>query len=408
MRQAFEHQGAGALGHHEPVAVLAERPRGSLRRVVASGQRGQQGEADQALRVDRGVGADDKRGLALAAADRLDAELDRGRAGSAGGGGGDRRALGAEPVRQMLGDRAEQEALEPGREAAVGAARTRSSGDREVTGLGASGGGRRCGAAATPSRPAARRGKRAGEIARGARCRTRPVPPPITSSASALGQGRGGRLLDRNEIDGAGDGGAQAADGEAGDPVDAGDARGQRAPVSSLPWPSEVSTPMPVTTTTGRPRESRLHRSSSISSACFGGDGWRGVGKMRGGGCPLASSPSPSPISGRALPVVRDPSASGSAHHHTPSTRAMASPRQWPQDVTSACRNGPAIGRLGRFQRREQPPLGHGHRRQRQGGGKRGSSEWPSAVATARTGRFSSPGRRAPPRWRRQRPRHPR
>jgi hypothetical protein len=49
--------------------------------------------------------------LGLAAADRLDAELDRGRARGAGGRQRDRRALGAELVGQMVGDRAEQEAL---------------------------------------------------------------------------------------------------------------------------------------------------------------------------------------------------------------------------------------------------------------------------------------------------------
>ena len=77
------------------------------RRIVRGRQRRQQREADQALRIDRTVGADAQRRLALAAPDRLDAELDRGRARRAGGRQRDRRALGAEAIGEMLGDRAE-------------------------------------------------------------------------------------------------------------------------------------------------------------------------------------------------------------------------------------------------------------------------------------------------------------
>ena len=50
-----------------------------------------------------------QRRLGLAAPDRLDAELDGGRARRAGGRGRHRRALGAEAVGQVLGHRAEQE-----------------------------------------------------------------------------------------------------------------------------------------------------------------------------------------------------------------------------------------------------------------------------------------------------------
>ena len=61
--------------------------------------------------VHRAVGADAQRRVGLAAPDRLDAELDRGRAGRAGGRERDRRALGAELLGEPVGDRAEQETL---------------------------------------------------------------------------------------------------------------------------------------------------------------------------------------------------------------------------------------------------------------------------------------------------------
>ena len=115
---AFQHQRAGAFRHHEAVAVLGERPRRALRLVVAGRQRREQGKADQRFRVDRAVGADAQRRIGLAAADRLDAELDRARARGAGGRQRDRRALGAEFLGQMFGDRAEQEALVIGGELA--------------------------------------------------------------------------------------------------------------------------------------------------------------------------------------------------------------------------------------------------------------------------------------------------
>ena len=98
---AFQHQGAGAFRHDEAVAVLGERPGGALRIVVAGGQRREQREADQRFRIDRAVGADAQRRLGLAAADRLDAELDRARARGAGGRQRNRRALGAEFLGQM-------------------------------------------------------------------------------------------------------------------------------------------------------------------------------------------------------------------------------------------------------------------------------------------------------------------
>ena len=70
--------------------------------------------------MDRAVGADAQRGFRLAAADRLDPELDRGCAGGAGGRERDRRALGAEAVGDAVCDRSEQEEVVPGLEAPGG------------------------------------------------------------------------------------------------------------------------------------------------------------------------------------------------------------------------------------------------------------------------------------------------
>ena len=61
--------------------------------------------------IDRAVGADAQGRLRFAAPDRLDAELDRRGARGAGRRQRDRRALGAEPLGQRVGDRAEHEAL---------------------------------------------------------------------------------------------------------------------------------------------------------------------------------------------------------------------------------------------------------------------------------------------------------
>ena len=71
------------------------------------------------FRVHRAVGADAQSRVRLAAPDRLDAELDRGAAGRAGGRERDRRALGAEAVGDAVGDRAEEEQVVPFLEAAA-------------------------------------------------------------------------------------------------------------------------------------------------------------------------------------------------------------------------------------------------------------------------------------------------
>ena len=104
MIEIFEHQRARAFGQHETVAVLGERLRRLLRRIVLGRQRGEQRKANQRFRRERTVGADRERGLAFAAPYRLDAELDRGRAGGACRGQRDRRAFGAEMLGEMLTD----------------------------------------------------------------------------------------------------------------------------------------------------------------------------------------------------------------------------------------------------------------------------------------------------------------
>ena len=91
--------------------------------------------------------------------------------------------------------------------------------------------------------------------------------------------------------------GLQPVGRKARDRADAGLARRSAcAQLSALPAPSEVTTPMPVTTTIGRP---------------------------------ALSCVAPSP----ALP------------QSTASTSARPSPRQWPTPVTTTCASGPSIGR---------------------------------------------------------------
>ena len=107
----LQHQGTGALAHDETVAVLREGFRGAFRQVVLGGESREQREADQRLCMDRAVGADAQGCLRIAPSDRLDAHLDRGRAGGAGGRERDRRTLGAETVGDMVGDAAEDEEL---------------------------------------------------------------------------------------------------------------------------------------------------------------------------------------------------------------------------------------------------------------------------------------------------------
>ncbi len=69
-------------------------------------------EADHHLGVHGAVGADRDCGIGIAAADRLDAKLDRGRAGGARGGQRNRSTARADLFGDALGDEAEQRMLE--------------------------------------------------------------------------------------------------------------------------------------------------------------------------------------------------------------------------------------------------------------------------------------------------------
>ena len=100
----FEHERRRAFRQHEAVAVFRERARCALRRRVVGGERREEREAHDRFRGDRAVGADRERRVAFAALDRLEPELDRGRAGRAGGGQRDRRALRAEMLGEVVGD----------------------------------------------------------------------------------------------------------------------------------------------------------------------------------------------------------------------------------------------------------------------------------------------------------------
>ena len=63
------------------------------------------------FRIDRSIGPDAQRSVGFAAADRFDAELDRGGAGGAGGRQRNRRSLGAEGLGKPGRHRAEHEAV---------------------------------------------------------------------------------------------------------------------------------------------------------------------------------------------------------------------------------------------------------------------------------------------------------
>ena len=176
MRQAFQHQRAGALRHHETVAILAERARGGLRRVVAGGQRRQQREADQALGIDRGVGAD------------APAPPRPRRAGSP------RRRAGSRSRRRRRRWRWRSaspwcRSAPPGSRPPSRTGTARSSGRTSPVAGGAQQiivadglvrarrRGERPAAAATPSRPAAAPGTSGRESRPACRCRPRPPPP---------------------------------------------------------------------------------------------------------------------------------------------------------------------------------------------------------------------------------------
>ena len=225
---AFQHQRAGAFRHHEAVAGLGERTRGFRRLVVLRRQRRQQREADHGFRIDRAVGADAQRGAGLAAADRLDAKLDRGRTGGAGRRQRDRRAARAELLGDVIGDRAEQEALVVGRKLVADAQQV-VVGDFVV---GAGGG-----AELEPLRPF-HLDRRHGEE-EGTRKRARRADAGLRDGffgrqvREVFGQRRGAGLR-RQIVDGAGDARLHAVGGKARDGADAGFAGRQLRPVVDL------------------------------------------------------------------------------------------------------------------------------------------------------------------------------
>jgi hypothetical protein len=108
---AFQHHRAGAFRHHKPSRFFENGFEAACGGSFCVDKRRQQREPHQRFRIDRAVGRHAQRRIALAAADRLDAELDRGRAGGAGRGERDRRALGAEGFGQMARHRAEHETV---------------------------------------------------------------------------------------------------------------------------------------------------------------------------------------------------------------------------------------------------------------------------------------------------------
>ena len=226
--QRFQHQRRRTFGDDETVTILAERLGSLGRRVVLRGQRREQCEADQRLCRHRAVGADGQCPVGAALADRLDAELDRRRAGSARGRQRHRQAARAVAVGKPLGNGAEGPGFmqrragivaQHGEEAVIGIARTlrgrRAVGKRE---------------AVAPVR-FDRRGseeERAAELAGDAGLRQR-----LVRRLAGIGIGALDRVFDGHvdEIDRAGNAGIQPVDREAGDVMDTRDAAGERGPV---------------------------------------------------------------------------------------------------------------------------------------------------------------------------------
>ena len=91
--ERFQHHGAGALAHHETVAVLVVRARGALGRVVEIGrQRAQRRKARQRHAIDRRFGAARHHHLGIAERHHARRIANGMRAGRAGG---DHRVVGA-------------------------------------------------------------------------------------------------------------------------------------------------------------------------------------------------------------------------------------------------------------------------------------------------------------------------
>ncbi len=179
----------------------------------------------------RAVGRNRKRGIAVAAPDRLKAKLDRSAARSAGGRERNRQPLGAELVGEVIGYRAVEEKLVPLGMPAV--CRHLERGLWRI-GLGGIGFGRKR-AALRPFHFDGRDGaeQRAGEISLRADAGLRNRLFDRERAEALREFGRADRLVEQ-EIDGAGDRGLQVIERKAVDAVDAGDAGSEFLPVVFL------------------------------------------------------------------------------------------------------------------------------------------------------------------------------
>src|SRR5581483_7882474 len=203
---------------------------GALRRLVGGGERRKEREADERFLRHRAVGADAERRVGLAAPDRLDAKLDRGRARRAGGGERDGRALGAERFGKLLGDRIELEALVELLELRGGAQQFVIS-DRVVRAA--------CLGERAPLRPLDL-DRRDGEKERAREIALAADPCLIDrffggDFAQPFAQGRRRHRLDRQKVHRARDAGLELLDRKPGDLADAGFSRGELRPVVLLP-----------------------------------------------------------------------------------------------------------------------------------------------------------------------------
>src|SRR5215510_7122790 len=289
----LENEGSCSLRHDKAVAILGERLCRRLRGVVCGRQRRQEREADQRLRIDGAIGADAERSLGFAAADRFDAELDRARAGCAGGRHGNRRALGPEALGEMLGHRREQAALVDGMEAARCARAQKIVVSDGVVGAGA-------GRQHVAMRPfdldwSDREEQRAGEVALAADAS---LADCLLSNhrRHALAEFGRAEWFDRHEIDAAGDRGLETFAGKTSDAVDAGFSGRELGPVVRLPR-AERGDDTPAGDHHDRP------------------------------------------------PVVAARRCHPSLLHVTASTSAIPSPRQWPTAVTTTRSSGPSYSR---------------------------------------------------------------
>ena len=110
--ERFHDEGTRSFRHDESAAILGKRACGLFRRVVLGRKRREKRKAGEGLGRDRAVRSDRKDALALTTADRLDAELDRGRSRGTRRRKGHRQATRAEAICKPVGDMAELRAGE--------------------------------------------------------------------------------------------------------------------------------------------------------------------------------------------------------------------------------------------------------------------------------------------------------